>query len=134
MAVVPAWLWKGDRRRLAGLQANFLRRMLGIKGALWSRVSNERVPQIAGVQALSKDIRGSQLHLFVRILTDPGKQLLRDVVFYEGSHVPVTSAFIRRVGRPRQTWTDRLLQIVRQHTGDGLDAALESRHTWIMGG
>ena len=113
-----------------GFQANCLRKMLGIKAAFWSRVSNEQVRQIAGVQPLSKDIRKSQLHLFGRILTDPGKKLLKDVAFYNGSHVPVTAAFIRRVGRPRQTWTDQLLQIARQHAGDGLDTALASKHSW----
>ena len=129
-AVASAWLWKGDLRRLDGFHANCLRKMLGIKAAFWSRISNERVRQIAGVQALSKHIRKAQLHFFGRILIDPCKQLLRDVAFHECSHVPVTSAFIRRVGRPRQTWTDQLLQIVRSHTGDGLDAALASEHTW----
>ena len=117
----------GSGRRISDerncFQANCLRKMLGIKAAFWSIVSNEQVRQIVRVQPLSRDIRKSQLILFGRILTDPGKQ-------YSGPHVPVTTALLRRVGRPWQTWTGQLLQIARQHAGEGLDTALASKNTW----
>ena len=83
--------------------------MLGIKAACFSRVSNDRVRKIAGVEPISREVRRAQLDLFGKVLMNPDKKGLRGVAFHDGSYAPVTAAFVRRVGRPRQMWTDQLL-------------------------
>ena len=74
-----------------------------------SRVSNATVRQRSGHQQLSLLIRKAQLRLYGQVLNTPQKKPLREVAFHRGSLTPETAAYVRRVGRPRQNWTEQLM-------------------------
>ena len=114
-ALSSSWLVKADLRRLDGFEAACLRKMLGIKHSFWSRVSNAEVRQIAGQPPFSETVRSSQFKLLGQVLIDPQKRALRDVAFHAGDPLtPETAAYVRRVGRPKQNWTDQLCGLMRQ--------------------
>ena len=112
-----AWLSKSDLRRLDGFQANCLRKVLGIPSAYFSRVSNDRVRNLTGQGKFSTTVRKAQLKLLGDVLTNPDKALLKKVAFHGDTLVPETAAFVRRVGRPRQNWTEQLLGMTRDAAG-----------------
>jgi hypothetical protein len=114
-ALSSSWLVKADLRRLDGFEAACLRKMLGIKHSFWSRVSNAEVRKIAGQPPFSETVRSSQLKLLGQVFIDPQKRALRDVAFHAGDPLtPETAAYVRRVGRPKQNWTDQLCGLMRQ--------------------
>ena len=116
--VASSWLSKSELRRLDGFEAWCLRKMLGIKHSFISRVSNARVRQVAGQAPISAAIRTSQLRLLGQVLTDPCKSVLKEVAFHGGDNLtPETSAYVRKVGRPKHNWTDQLVGIMRQAAG-----------------
>ena len=112
--VAAAWLLKADLRRLGGFHANCLRLMLGIKCAYISRISNNRVREIAGVRMFSESVTAIQVKLLRQVLRDPSKAVLRDAAFQKGSLTPLTDAFVRRIGRLRQNWTDEVGKIMHR--------------------
>ena len=109
--IASAWLLKADLRRLDGFHARCLRKILGIKPAFVSRVSNDRVRQIAGQEPFSEKIRAMQRKLFEAVLTDPNKQVLRDVTFEQGTSIPLTNRYVRKRGRPKQNWADEMVRL-----------------------
>ena len=131
--VACAWLSKSDLRRLDGFHANCLRRLLKIPSAYVSRVSNNRVREIAGQQQLSKSIQTSQLQFLGQVLTNPAKKQLKEAAFHHGDVMtPTTAAFVRRVGRPRQTWTEQVVKVAMGAT-TGLQQWLQvsqSKQLW----
>ena len=113
--VASSWVSKADLRRLDGFEASCLRKMLGIKPSFVSRISNARVRQIAGTAPFSATVRTLQFKLLGQVLTDPCKQVLREVAFHGGDALtPETSAYVRKIGRPKQNWTDELVSIVEK--------------------
>jgi hypothetical protein len=110
-AVAPAWLSKKDLRRLDGFQARCLRQAFGIAHSFRSRVSNQRVREIAGRQPLSQQIKDVQLKLLEKVLTVPSKKELRDATFLPQTDIPLTSAYVRKVGKPRHNWAEQLLKM-----------------------
>ena len=78
---------------------------------VFSHVSNDEVLQRSGVEKLSIVVRGLQLKLLDRVLTDPRKTVLKDIASLSGSMLPVTGASVGRRGRPRQNWIEQLLNI-----------------------
>ena len=113
-----AWLSKSELRRLDGFEAACLRKVLRIRPAFSSRVSNAAVREIAQREPFSALVRSAQLKLLEQVLHDPCKQVLKEVAFHRGNPaLPETSAFIRKVGRPRHNWTDQLMSIMRQSAG-----------------
>ena len=112
--VASAWLLKADLRRLDGFHANCLRKMLGIKAAYVSRISNQRVREIAGVAAFSRSVGEMQTKLMRQVLDNPSKTVLRDVTFQKGSLRPLTDIYVRRVGRPKQNWTDEVTKTLQR--------------------
>ena len=116
-ALASAWLFKSDLRRLDGFQAGWFRQILKIPRSYVSRVSNQRVRQQCGMQPFSKTVRRAQLQLLGQVITDEKKKVLKEVTFHEGSLESETSAFVRRVGRPRQNWTEQLILIMKQAAG-----------------
>ena len=131
--VASACLSKSDLRRLDGFHASCLRRLLKIPSSYFSRVSNNRVREIAGHQPLSSSIRASQLHYLGQVLTNPYKRQLREAAFHHGDvTTPAVAAFVRRVGRPRQNWTEQVVKAARGAT-TGLQQWLEvsqSKELW----
>ena len=87
-----ALLSKGDLRRLDGFEANCLRKILGIKPSMISRISNDRVHELAGVRPLSMTIHRRQVKLLGEILTNPDKRILRNAAFQPGTKRPWTDA------------------------------------------
>ena len=111
--VASAWLAKADLRRIDGFQANCLRKMLRIPVSFVSRITNERVRTIAQQPPLSQSIKASQLALYDQVLNNPEKHYLRSVAFHRDSLLPKTAAFVRRVGRPRDNWTEQVQNMSR---------------------
>ena len=104
------WLCKAQRRRIDGFYARCLRRIMHIPAAYYSRVSNLTVFQRAQVPALTQQLERRQfLLLGVVARSEDGSTLRRDT-FFDGSVRPKAAYSTRRVGRPRQTWTDQLLK------------------------
>ena len=108
-ALASLWLTKSDLRRLDGFHANCLRKILRIPSAFLSRVSNDKVRARAAQQPFSVRVASLQMRLFNEVLTCPHKAELKRVAFHGESLVPETAAWVRRVGRPRQNWTDQML-------------------------
>jgi len=109
--IASAWLLKADLRRLDGFHARCLRKILGIKPAYVSRVSNDRVREISGQAPFSERIRTMQCKLLEAVLTDPNKHVLRDVAFQRGTCIPQTNRFVRKRGRPKQNWADEMVRL-----------------------
>ena len=112
-----AWLSKGCLRKLDGFHCSCLRKILGIKASYISRVSNDRVRARAERRKLSWEIRRSQLALLGKVLFDTDKAILKEVTFCADSLTPLTNAWVRRVGRPRDEWTNQLLKISQRLAG-----------------
>ena len=112
-ALSSAWLLKADLRRLDGFQARCLRKILGVQHSFTSRVSNASVLQQSGRRALSELVKDGQIGLMQRVLVSPQKQVLREVAFHKGTLIPETAYYVRRVGRPRQNWTEQVLDFAR---------------------
>ena len=66
---------------------------------------------MAGQEAFSKLVGDLQVGLLDRILQDPAKQELRDAAFVKNTVTPLTEVFIRKVGRPRHTWTEKVFEM-----------------------
>ena len=116
--VASAWLSKSDLRRMDGFHAGCLRKMLKIPVAYISRISNEEVRRRVQQQPLSVSIRAMQLKLLGQVLTNPDKDFLKDAAFQDGDVLrPSTAAYVRKVGRPRDNWAEKLIAIVRPATG-----------------
>ena len=109
--ISSAWLLKADLRRLDGFQARCLRVLMGVPHPYMSRISNERVRTMAGQEAFSKTVHQLQVKLLDDILHDQNRRLLRKVAFVEGTDTPLTAASKRKVGRPRQSWTEQVLAL-----------------------
>ena len=80
-------------------------------------MSNKSVQEQCCLQPVSQTIHEMQLKLLGKVLTDPRKLVLREVAFHKDSLDSETSAFVRRVGRPRQNLTEQLLAIMEAAAG-----------------
>ena len=100
---------KAELRRLDGIQAKFLRKILGIEPSFTSRVSNESVRKSAGWTSAAQTLLEQQLtHLSKILRSDPGGPL-QTSTFVPGTLRPATDRYVRRVGRPRQEWLTPVL-------------------------
>ena len=98
----------------------------------YSRISNAQVRKESGMTEFSKSVRKLQLKLLGQVLMDPRKQILRDVTLHAGDTlVSETAAYVRRVGRPRQNWTDQLTSIMR-HAAGSLDVWMHTARSTKM--
>ena len=93
-----------DTRRLDGFQNRCVRKILGIKPAFVSRVSNKVVLEKAGCQAMSDVLKGRRLQHLGKIFRQPPSHPLRQACFIGDSMQLATNRFIRRVGRPSKEW------------------------------
>ena len=103
-----AWLNAAELRRLQGFHCRCLRRILGIAPAYFSRVSNLKVLEQAGEVSLDKQLLQSQLILYGRVVRAPDTDPIRKLTFIAGTTEPATNEFVRKVGRPRNTWAAML--------------------------
>ena len=111
------WFCKAQRRRLDGFYARCLRRILRIPAAYYSRVSNQTVFGRAGVVPLTRQLARQQMLLLGQVARAPANDPLRRDTFVSDSLQLRISQYIRRVGRPRQNWTEELLKLGSQVFG-----------------
>ena len=104
-----------DNRRLDGVQNRFLRSILGIKAAFFSRISNAEVLRRSGHIRASVLLLRRQCYLYGKIVRTAEHNPLRRVSFIPGSTRPHTERYIRRVGRPRREWIPAVQQELRRH-------------------
>ena len=127
-----AWLNIADARRLDGFQARCLRRILGIRHAYYSRVSNKTVLELAQQPPYTKQLLKQQLLLYGKIARSADNDPLRAVTFCRGSLRPATSQYMRKVGRPRNEWAVKLYEKALAATGGiaQLDELIKSTASW----
>ena len=85
-------------------------KILGIPPAFLSRVSNERVFQVAGQTRASALLLQRQLSLLGEVLRAPQTSPLSYLSFTPGTDQPAVSRYVRRVGRPHREWIPTVLQ------------------------
>ena len=95
------WLNVAEQRRLNGFQARCLRKVLGIKHAFVSRISNADVLKAAGQIDFSKQLLRQQLKLYQKIACLKDGSKLRELTFGPGSLRPATDRYIRKLVGPR---------------------------------
>ena len=119
-------------RRLDGFQNRCIRKIVGIKPAFISRVSNKDVLARAGHRAASQILRERRLQLFGKVLRAPHAHPMRQVCFIEGTSHPATERFVRRVGRPCKEWVQEQLSDVTSLFGSIQTAMLSvaNKHMW----
>lgn len=106
--LASAWLNASERKRLDGFQARCLRKILGIKPAYFSRVSNKIVIQKSDQKLFTTQLLKQQLLLYGRVARAPDTDLLRQLTFCPGSLRPATDRYVRKIGRPRNEWAPML--------------------------
>ena len=124
------WLGATEQRKIDGFQSYCLRRILRIPPSFISRVSHDEVLRRAGQERLSKTIIRGQLMYFGKVAMSPPDSLQRKATFHDFSLTPKTAAFVRRVGRPRHTWAEQLLELAINQTREDLHKLLESPKAW----
>ena len=126
------WLGIAEQRRVDAFQNYWLRRILRIPSAYMSRVRNEEVLRRASQKQLSKVVLRSQLKLFGEVARLRPSDPLRAATFHGAGLTPVTSAFVRKRGRPRHTWAEQLLQHSARLCGglSKVDEAIYDESMW----
>ena len=104
-------------RRLNGFQNRCVRRIIGVKPAFISRVSNVEVLEKAGHRQLTTTLRKRRLQLFGRVLRSPEGHLLRVVSLIPRTLEPATNRYVRRVGRPCREWVPEAIRDCRSIFG-----------------
>ena len=85
------------------------------------------------MKVLLTERRRSQLKLVGQVLRDPAKSILKEVTFFVNTSIPLSDAWVRGIGRPRQEWTTPLLKLTQQAAGNMADwrAAALSQKLWM---
>ena len=127
-------LTKAQRRQVDGVQARFLRSILGILPSHLSRVSNQSVRGQAGCIPVSTLLLQRQLIYLGKVLRQDTSSLLRRASFIEGTLQPATSRFIRRIGRPRFEWVSTVLPHALRLAGglNQLETAVQDKDSWKL--
>ena len=99
-----------DARRLNGFQNRCIRKILGVKPAFISRVSNIAVLNKAHHRAASDILRKRRLILLGKVFRSPQDHPMRSCCFIGSSTHPASGQFVRRVGRPSKGWTQEVLK------------------------
>ena len=107
-----------------------MRKVLGIKCAYESRVSNATVRAKAKHPAAMALLRKRRYMLFRRILRAPLDHPLRACCFVPNTFYPVNDFHVRRVGRPSKEWLKEMipdviaffgsLELASEHAADKL--------------
>ena len=72
-------------------------------------IPNRVVLQRAGVTPLSQQVRARHLFFFGEVARAPPDHPLRRHTFVDDALTPHVGRYVRRVGRPRQDWTNCVL-------------------------
>jgi len=111
-AMTSCCLTRADERRLDGFQNRCLRKILGIKSAYISRVSNAIVREKAHHPAATAILRKRRYMLLGKVLRSPSDHPLRTCCFVPGTHYPINDFYVRRVGRPSHEWVKQMISDV----------------------
>jgi hypothetical protein len=127
-----AWLGVPGQRRLDGFQCSRSRRIARIPSAYVSRVNNQRVLERLGQERASSKMLKKQLLRFQRVAAASLSSSLRRATFYKEEITPITAAYVRKVGRPRHTWAEQLLQVAIRIWGslDAVENAIRYPTQW----
>ena len=108
------WLNEAERRKLDAFHARSLRQIAGIKASYYSRISNGVVRGVFGVTKLSHTLLHHQLKLLGKIARQDDSNILRRIVFEDGSIDLRPLSSKRRRGRPRKAWAPELYAIAKR--------------------
>ena len=108
-----------QQRRLNGFQARCLRKVLGVKSAYISRVSNSDILRMAGHTQASELLLSAQLVQFGKAMRAPQSSPLHRAGWTGGTDEPAVSYYVRRVGRPRKEWVPTVLNEARRRNASG---------------
>jgi hypothetical protein len=121
-----AWLNIAERRRLDAFQARCVRRVIGVKHSMISRVSNATVLEQASCRQLSVVLLERQLLLIGDLASRPDSDVMRQSVFSADSVKLRGLTGQRGRGRPRSTWANSVFK--EAVATAGAEAAL--RNLW----
>ena len=125
------WLNVSDQRRLDGFQARCLRRCLGIKPSFISRISNQIVLREASQMPSTRRLCKQQLLLYGKVARAPEDDPLRQLTFCPDSLQPATSRYVRKRGRPRNEWANKMqLGATRIAENERLEALVSNELAW----
>ena len=97
-----------------------------------SRVTNREVLQKTRQRPLSTKLLQQQLALYGKAARAPDGDPLRDAVFCPGSMRPAADRYVRKQGRPRHEWADKLLNVGLQVAGSfqRLEELVRNKAQW----
>ena len=104
-------------RRLNGFQNRCVRRLIGVKPAFLSRVSNADVLEKARHRKLTTTLVKRRLQLFGKVLRSPEGHPVRVVSLIPRTLEPATNRYVRRVGRPCREWVPEAIRECRSIFG-----------------
>ena len=119
-------------RQLNGFQNRCLQKLIGVKAAYYSRVSNATVLTRTGHPLASTSLLKRQLQLFGKVLRCPEAHPLRQISFIPGTDYPLTDRYVRRRGRPAKEWIPEMIKNASALFGN-LDSAKQAnlnKHLW----
>jgi len=125
------WLGTPEQKRLDGFHCYCLRRIARIPSAYYSHVSNAAVYVKLNQQPLSHRVLRQQLLYLQKVAVMNQQTPLRAATFHRDL-VPLTAAFVRKIGRPRHTWAEQLLHKGLQIAGSqrNLEEHLQNQTGW----
>ena len=103
------WLNKAARARLDGFQNRCLRRIHSIKPAFLSRIWNATVLSTARQPKLTSILLKRQLLLLGRVAREATSHPLRKNTFAGKMLEPCIERYVRKIGRPWDNWTRKVL-------------------------
>ena len=125
-----------DFRKLDSVYTRCVRRILGIKAAYISRISNEDVMKKAAIPTLYSIIRQKQFALFGHVLRLSQADTDWRVCFQPGTNCSpcLPDGIKKRQGRPRAQWAEILFQLFQdkfpQYSRANIVALAQERNRW----
>ena len=124
-----------DFAHLEYIYARCLRRILGIRAAYITHISNAAVRERAKVEPLQCKVRRRQMRLLGHILRRPVDHADRLCLFESDNQlqIPKPPDAVRRVGRPRTVWANTILPTIErllQRPRDQIHDLAQNRQEW----
>lgn len=85
-------------------------------------------------QRFSHVVLKRQLLKLQSVATASTTSAARQAIFHGASLTPLTGAFVRKLGSPRHTWAEKLLEMATTIFGSSceMDKALQNRKAWAQ--